>query len=80
MTEVLEEGHRPAAPLRLMVIPLAAAYGDAVVAGHPLLPARGEQPLSASEKKLLQVHAVGPLLLLLGEMDVFSHLVFSRFP
>ena len=70
VTEVLEEGHRPAAPLRLMVIPLAAAYGDAVVAGHPLLPTRGEQPLSASKKELLQVHAVGPLLLLLGEMDV----------
>ena len=70
MIKILNEGNRPAAPLSRMVVPLSAANSDAVIALQPFFSAGGNVLFTPAAKKLLQVHAVGSILLLLCEMNI----------
>ena len=63
--ELLDEADGSAALLGGMVEPLAAADGDAVVAGKAFVPAGGDELFPTAAEELLQVHRRG-LLFLLG--------------
>ena len=63
--ELLDEADGSAALLGGMIVPLAAADGDAVVAGKAFVSARGNELFSTAAEELLQVHR-GGLLFLLG--------------
>ena len=75
---VLEEADRMAALPGGVVVPLAAPYGDAVPSRQPELPPGAEQLLPPPPQELLQIHGVGPLLLLVGKMNISSHSLFHR--
>jgi hypothetical protein len=53
-----------------MVVPLAAADGDAVVAGQPLLSAGADQLFPAALEKGFQIRRRSVFFLLLGKGDV----------
>lgn len=58
----------------VVVIPLAAPDSNAVVALQTILPPGAEQFLSALPQQLHQIYGVGSLLLLVGIVDVGSHI------
>ena len=62
--ELLDEADGSAALFRGMVVPLAAADGDAVVAGKAFVPAGGDELFSSAAEELLQVHRGGSFFLL----------------
>ena len=74
--ELLDKGDRPAALLRGVVKPLVSPDSDAVVAGETLFPAAGQELLTLTEQKRLQVYGGGPLFLIVGKFDV-GHLVLQ---
>ena len=62
--ELLDEADGSAALFRGMVVPLAAADGDAVVTGKAFVPAGGNELFSSAAEELLQVHRRGSFFLL----------------
>ena len=56
-----------------MIVPLAAADGDAVVAGKAFVSAGGNELFSSAAEELLQVHRGGLLFLRIGKVDVLAH-------
>ena len=66
----LDKGDGAAALLRLMIVPLIAPHGDAVVGGQALVPAGGDESLSLPAQELHQIHIVGTEFLLISEWNV----------
>lgn len=63
--ELLDEADGSAALFAGVIVPLAAADGDAVVAGKAFVPAGGDELFPTAAEEYLQVHR-GGLLFLLG--------------
>ena len=74
---VLNEADRVAAPPGNMVVPFAAPDGDMVHPGQPGLPPGAEQLLALPPQEFLQINRVRPLLLLVGKVDIGSHVDFT---
>lgn len=53
-----------------MVVPFAAADGDAVIGGETLIPAGGDELFPLPPQKLHQINGVCTKLLLISEVDV----------
>ncbi len=68
--ELFEKGHRPAALLGGVVVPLIPPDGDAVVAGQAELRPGADQGFPFEAEELCQIHLVGLELLFFCEMDV----------
>ena len=68
---LLHKADGSAALFGSVVEPLAASDGDAVVAGKALIPAGGNELLTAAAEKLLQVHRGGPFFLFFREWNEF---------
>ena len=62
--ELLDEADGSAALFAGVIVPLAAADGDAVVAGKAFVPAGGNELFSSAAEELLQVHRRGSFFLL----------------
>ena len=62
--ELLDEADGSAALFAGVIVPLASADGDAVVAGKAFVPAGGNELFSSAAEKLLQVHRGGSFFLL----------------
>jgi hypothetical protein len=69
----LYEADGVTAQLDGMVEPFISADGDAVVAGQPLVPSRGQETFSAPKQEGFQVYAVGLLLLCVSEGYIFFY-------
>ena len=69
---MLNEADRVAALPGGVVVPLTAPDGDAVPPLQSVLPPRSDQLLSPPPQELLQVNGIGPLLLLVGKVDIGS--------
>lgn len=68
--EGLYKRDRAAALLGLMVVPFAAADGDAVIGGETLIPAGGDELFPLPPQELHQINGVCTKLLLISEVDV----------
>ena len=62
--KLLDEADGSATLFRGMVVPLAAADGDAMVAGKAFVPAGGDELFPSAAEELLQVHRCGSFFLL----------------
>ena len=62
--ELLDEADGSAALFAGVIVPLASADGDAVVAGKAFVPAGGNELFSSAAEELLQVHRCGSFFLL----------------
>ena len=60
-----------------VIIPLAAAHGDAVIAGQTVLRSRPNEFLSMSSQKRHKVNGCGSSFLFIGKVDVW-HLITSK--
>ena len=75
---VLDEADRMPTLAAVVVVPLAAPDGNAVVVLQAILPPRVEQLFAALPQQLHQIYGVGPLLLLVGIVDVGSHIFLLK--
>ena len=75
---MLDKADRMPTLAAVVVIPLAAPDGNAVVVSQTILPPGAEQLLSPLPQQRHQIYGVGPLLLLVGKVNVGSHIFLLK--